>query len=178
MRKKNKSAKDKISDTLLDMLGSKYITDIRILELTKEANVARASFYRHFNSIEDVLDYIAERYFIGFNEQILPLLINNDYAAWYKEVHNVLTRVYNKKDNFTDILSNNLRIIFYKVAEKNKLIPTHEWKISSLTMYEHVAKITAFYNVCIAWLQNGAIEPIEEMTKFVLEKVLQVKMAQ
>ena len=178
MRKKNKSAKDKISDTLLDMLGSKSITEIRILELAKEANVARASFYRHFNSIEDVLDYIAERYTIGFNEQVLPILISGDYKAWYKVVYDVLTRVYNKKDNFTDILSSNLRIIFYKVAEKNKLIPTHKWKLSTLTMYEHVAKITAFYNVCVAWLQNGAIEPIEEMTKFMLEKVLQVKMAQ
>ncbi|MBP5446184.1 MAG: TetR/AcrR family transcriptional regulator [Acholeplasmatales bacterium] len=177
MARKTKSAKDRISDTLLDLLGKKNYAEIKILELTDKANVARASFYRHFNSIEDVLDYIAEQYTINFNEQIIPLLANNDYNAWYKEVHSVLTKIYEKKENFTDILSSNLRVIFFKVAEKNKLIPSHTWKVSSLTMYEHVAKITAFYNVCIAWIQNGSVESIDEMTNFMLEKVLQVKMA-
>lgn len=44
MRKKKMSVKDKISKTVLEMLGEKSLADIKISELTDRAKVARASF--------------------------------------------------------------------------------------------------------------------------------------
>ena len=175
MRKKKMSVKDKIAKTMLDILGDKNISEIRISELTEKADVARASFYRNFNSIDEVIDYIASQYAISFNEQIMPMLVEKKYDVWYEEIHKVLTEIYDKRANYTDILSDNLRIIFYRMQEKNKLIPNHDWQASSYIKYEHIAKITGFYSVCMAWVQNGAKESIDDMTKFMLDKVLLVK---
>lgn len=102
------------------------------------------------------------------------MLIEKNYDAWYNEIYKVLLKIYEKKDNFTDTLSVNLAVIFYKIQEKNKLIPNHEWSLSTYIKYEHISKITAFYSVCMAWIKNGAKEPIDEMTMFMLDKVLQI----
>lgn len=174
MRKKKMTVKDRISQTLLSILGEKKLSEIRISELTDRANVARASFYRNFNSFDEVLDYIASQYTSKLNEIIIPMLEEKNYKSWYEEIHKVLTKTYESRDNYTDYLTENLAVIFYKIQENNRNIPNHEWNQSQFIKYEHIAKITAFYSVCMAWIKNGAKESIDEMTKFMLEKVLQV----
>lgn len=174
MKKKRMSVKDRLSNTVLELMGEKNVADIKISELTDRANVARASFYRNFNSFDEVLDYIAEKYAKSFNEQIKPMIVDKNYDAWESVVRKVLTAIYEKKDKFNDVLSDNLRIIYYKVQKILEKNSNHEWITTPLIKYEHRAKLSAFYSVCMAWIQNGAKESIDEMTLFMLEKVLQV----
>ncbi len=54
-REKNTYVKDRITDTLMELLCEKDVQAISISELTEAAGVGRASFYRNFASIEDVL---------------------------------------------------------------------------------------------------------------------------
>lgn len=172
---KKTAVREKISKTVLEILGEKKITDIKISELTERAKVARASFYRNFNTIDDVLDYIADKFKVDLNKQIIPLLINKNYEAWYNEVKSVLKRIYDEKDKYTDVLTDNLKIIFFKIQQQNMQDESHSWAKDPHVKYEHIAKISAFYSVCLAWLKDGATEPIDEMTIFILEKVLLVK---
>ena len=172
---KKTAVREKISKTVLEILGEKKITDIKISELTERAKVARASFYRNFNSIDDVLDYIADKYKVDLNKQIIPLLISQNYEAWYNEVKKVLKKIYDGKEKFTDVLTDNLRVIFLKIQQQNMQDESHSWTKDPHTKYEHIAKISAFYSVCLAWLKDGAVEPIDSMTIFILEKVLLVK---
>ena len=174
MRKKKMSVKDRISQTLLSILGEKKLAEIRISELTDRANVARASFYRNFNSFDEVLDYIADQYASKLNHLIIPMLEEKNYKVWYEEIHKVLTEIYESRASYTDYLTENLAVIFYKIQEKNRNIPNHEWNQSPLLKYEHISKVTAFYSVCMAWIRNGAKESIDDMTLFTLEKVLQI----
>ena len=175
MKKKKSAVKRRICEAVLDLLGEKSVAEIRISELTEKAKVARASFYRNFNSFDEVLDCIAEDYLVSFNDLIQPLLVSGDYNAWHDEVHKVLSNIYDKRKNFTDVLSNNLIIIFYKMEEKNKSLKSKLFDESPFIRYEHVSKISAFYSVCMSWIQHGAKESIDEMTLFMLEKVLGVK---
>ena len=174
MKKKKLSVKDRLGNTVLELLGEKNISDIKISELTEKANVARASFYRNFNSFDEVLDYIALGYAKKFNDQIKPMIAEKDYNSWYNVVHKVLLEIYDKKDNFTDTLSSNLRVIFYKVQKILERNSNHEWVSSPLVKYEHIGKLSAFYSVCMAWIQDGTKESIDDMTLFMLEKVLQI----
>lgn len=47
--------KESIADALIELLSTKPIDKIAISEITKRADVSRASFYRYFNSKEDIL---------------------------------------------------------------------------------------------------------------------------
>lgn len=174
MKRKKSAVKTKICEAVLDLLGKKSIAEIRICEVTEKANVARASFYRNFDSFDEVLDYIAEDYLISFNEHIKPMFIAGNYEAWYGVVHDVLANIYEKRHNFTDILSDNLRIIFYKMEVLNRNLYSKKLEDSPYINYEHVAKISAFYTVCMSWIQRGAKESIEDMTIFMLDKVLMI----
>lgn len=169
---KKTTVRNKICNAVLDLLGKKSLSEITISELTENAKVARASFYRNFNSFDEVIDYIAEDYIISFNEQIKPLYVSGNYEAWYKLVHNVLEKIYAKKDNFTSVLSSNLRIIFNRMEELNKNISSDIFSSSPYIRYEHISKISAFYSVCVNWIQNGAKESIDDMTIFMLNKIL------
>lgn len=171
---KRTAVREKISKTILEILGEKLITEVKISELTDRANVARASFYRNFNSIDEVLDYIAEGYAIKFNKQIMPLLVSRNYEAWYKEIKSVLETIYNDRDKYTDVLTENLRMIFFKMQEMNSQDSTHSWAKDAYMKYEHIAKISAFYSVCFAWIKSGSVESIDDMTIFMLEKVILV----
>lgn len=56
MKTNSSYVKTQITNTLLDILKIKNLSEINIKELCSEAKVGRASFYRHFSSIEDILN--------------------------------------------------------------------------------------------------------------------------
>ena len=171
---KKTTVRNKICEAVLDLLGKESISEIRISELTDKAGVARASFYRNFNSFDEVIDYIAEDYLISFNELIKPMLIEKNYDAWYSEIHKVLTNIYDKRHNFTNVLSANLSIIFNRMEEMDKTISSGCLDTTPFIRYEHLSKISAFYSVCMNWIKHGAVESIDDMTLFMLDKILGV----
>ena len=72
--KENYSVKDEIETALLALLSKKEYASITVTDLVKEAKVARVSFYRHFSSISDVLESIAEKTVQKLNIEFLPLM--------------------------------------------------------------------------------------------------------
>lgn len=65
-RQSNAFVKRKMYEALLRLLRSKAFSTISVSDLTSEAQVSRMSFYRNFNSIEDILtehlDELIEEY--------------------------------------------------------------------------------------------------------------------
>ena len=51
----NRRVKSSITEALLSLMYQKSFSDISITELIQTANVARTSFYRNYESKEDVL---------------------------------------------------------------------------------------------------------------------------
>lgn len=52
---KNPYVKEQLTKTLITMLSEKSFKDISISELTKKAEVSRISFYRNYDTKEDIL---------------------------------------------------------------------------------------------------------------------------
>ncbi len=171
-RRKKSAVKEKICSTILELFAQKSIAEIKISELTEKSKVARASFYRNFNSFDDVLEYIADGYVIEFTEKYLPLLMHGDYNSWYEKVKEVLEIMYSKKDAFTTVLTENLRIIFYKFEQKMLNDPNHLWVTNPYKKYEHIAKVSAFYSICEEWIKSGAKESVDDMASFLVNNLL------
>lgn len=60
-RRKDRIINDSITDALFILLNKKHINDISITELIQKAGVSRNSFYRNFETLED----IAYKYFMN-----------------------------------------------------------------------------------------------------------------
>ena len=75
-----------IEEATIDLLKKKKLKDITIMEVVKKAGVCRASFYRYYADLDDVLhSYLSslERFFIFDNNSISINIINNIY---YKHI--------------------------------------------------------------------------------------------
>ena len=72
------SVKKEIASAFTDLMTEKPYMDITVTDIVTRAGVARVSFYRHFNSTSDVIDYIVEMLSEEFMEDILPTLTSRD----------------------------------------------------------------------------------------------------
>ena len=52
--------REALKDALLGLLGEKGFNDITVAELCRRADVTRATFYRHFGGIMDVVDMLVD----------------------------------------------------------------------------------------------------------------------
>ncbi len=57
----NQQVKDRLLDALLEFAGEKDFSQLKVTELVERSGVARASFYRNFDSVEDIVDYGIKR---------------------------------------------------------------------------------------------------------------------
>lgn len=57
MKQANEFLKECLGDALLELMKKKSFSDITVSEVAKTANVSRATYYRHFHSLEEVLLY-------------------------------------------------------------------------------------------------------------------------
>ena len=68
-KENNMRVKRKITDALFLLMSEKSLADIHITELVKKAGVARASFYRHYSSTENVLVTLIQDILDEFREE-------------------------------------------------------------------------------------------------------------
>ena len=73
--KKNESysVKQEIKDSVIQLMAEKLYMNITVTDIVTRAGVARASFYRNFNSINDVIDAISDEMSSELIEDISPL---------------------------------------------------------------------------------------------------------
>lgn len=84
-----------IKEALIDLLHSKPLSKIRVNELCEHSGVNRTTFYRHYESLQDVLQEI-EADFI--KQLYLPNKLPKDMADAKEHVETVCTYVYEHSD--------------------------------------------------------------------------------
>lgn len=91
------SVKDKISESLLDMLSQKNIDEITVGEFIEFANVSRSTFYRYYHDIYDVYDSLIEVFANRCMKNITLLLTNREAVKHFAENITPDWRVVNKE---------------------------------------------------------------------------------
>ena len=86
---KNNIVKESLTDAIFNLMKNRKFNDITITELANKAGVSRLSFYRNFESKEDIIiKYLDEKANIWWNEQTKDLsndLILGMFNHFYKE---------------------------------------------------------------------------------------------
>lgn len=144
-----------IEEATIDLLKKKKLKDITIMEVVKKAGVCRASFYRYYGNLEDVLhSYLSslERFFIFDNKENAKDLLNN-----------IFKKIYEMRSIFGIFLSNNLYSyiseLFYDVTYKSII---HLNVLNN--RYQPFFFSGASSSVILAWMKNNFEESPEEMT--------------
>jgi len=156
----NQSVKEALALALFRLLETKTITQISVSEIIKLAGVSRSSFYRNFDT----------------KEQILSDYIQYCYREYFKK-HPVISL--NDNNHFRLFLTYRFRFIFehrhfFIILRKHNLLyylfETFDPELSSMLSGSHFRtkydKI--FFSSCSAgiiqqWIDNGFKESVEEM---------------
>lgn len=156
----NQQVKDRLLGALVEFAGRKDWSKVTVTELVEAAGVARASFYRNFASVEDVVEYgirqVMERYHAGkpgdrtgFRDRALV-----EYEFRFYQENAELVLAFHRAKTATTLLD---------LITDCEIAAWGDMPLSSPARYEVYFYAGAFYNVLLCWLESGMPESPETM---------------
>jgi len=168
----NAFVKECITEALLKLMNEKEISDITITELVERAGVARASFYRNFNSIGDVIDLIVDELYEELIVDILPLLNGTDERLWREFLFEYFYRISRHKREMSEIGLRNISVIFSRMDQKLKQIEELDMENNIRNKYLPRGKMALINGITKKWIDSGMKETPEEMIDFIMTFIL------
>ncbi len=158
-----KSAK-KIGNGLLCCIKNKSFTKITVTDIQKASNVGRATFYRLFDNITDVLSYLCDNVFEKVGQEYEKI---NKYDSKETSLRFIREWMDNKNLLKAIIDCNRMDFLYNSHAKfigknidfffPNESIPKEQLNYLLMTM-------TACTSACLsAWFKNGAYETAEQL---------------
>lgn len=118
-------SKNMITDSLLELLKKNRYDDLTISKICEKAKISRITFYRNFDTKDDIIKYYLQK--INFNF---------DYDENIKDINNLLINFYNYLLNYKDFLLlldyNNLTFLL----KENMLSIMEKFDLSSFDIYK------------------------------------------
>lgn len=161
-----------LRDALLKLMTEKAFNSISITEICARADLSRRTFYRLYESKEDILekyaDSLCEAYFQLFKEE-KDLSLTNVAVIFFSFWKN-------HKDFLLILQKQNL--LYLLLFRFNKLLPdiytkykSHMLHLEDKLSIEYVAIYNAggFWNLLIKWLEDGCVKTPEDMAAIVSE---------
>lgn len=160
-------SKQWILKALLELMEEKDYQSISIKELAERADLDRKTFYRNFQSKDEViimkLQELCERYIEEL--QALPQLSTHDGTKAYFNICIAHAHFFQllRRNNLLPLVL--LKFNEYLPAINEVFLSNPEYKNKS--KYELVYQAGGFWNVTARWLEDGAKETAEEMAAVV-----------
>lgn len=161
MNEKENLTKSYIYDAFLQLLDKKHYDDISVCEICTKAGVSRMSFYRNFDSKEDLTFKGIKHILTGLENNFKNLnIINNftiiqEFFETAKKYKNAIISLQDSqlektlKDLVTQELSENKNIDYFNKTSK----------------YIPILYYSAITTVMFYWLKQGAEESPEDMAR-------------
>lgn len=156
----NLRVKTSITKALLKLMHEKSFSDISISELIRTAGVARVSFYRNYDSKEDVLHTLVDDVLEKFRHTVTGqgkdyYTYQNVYRsfAYFKEYGDFVLDLY--QFGYGSVILEKLNRFHEQIAG-----PLPDKPVDRYPLYMYIG---ALYNTAILWLQNGAREETEDI---------------
>ena len=156
---KNTYVKQQITKALLELLKEKSIADISITELTQKAQIGRVSFYRNFQTKEDILREESDRLIKEWGrlyesnpesspETLFPSLF--DFYRDHKEFYTILYQ------------AGMASIMQETILDTIKITP----EMTNIEAYMKSFWAYGIFGWMIEWMKRGMPESGRELLKF------------
>lgn len=167
MYHKDKSAKQLIADAYLRLLKQKPYLEITVTDVVREAQVARVSYYRAFDSLDGVLAFVLDDFYDKVTKDILPMFMRDRLDAW----KTLLLKAYRsiKDDGFciSQIVHENSS---YMLACLTRRFDFDKKSFDDMTLeqkYMMPVNISTMFTCAKIWADGGYKETPEELAEFV-----------
>ena len=172
IKKENYSVKSEIINAFMKLMTEKSYMDITVTDIINTAQVARASFYRNFSSINDVIDSIVDELSEEFIEDIYPTLNSTDERKWREFLFEYFYRFTRNQEKIAAGNFQNMSVMFsrmdIKMREKERELPSETLR----DKYVAFAKLGLINNVAKKWVDSGMKETPEEMINYIMSYIL------
>lgn len=156
----NQQVKDRLLAALLEFAGERDFSQLKVTELVERSGVARASFYRNFDSVEDIVDYgirrMARLYHEGMPESCEGARSREAilYKFRFYRDHADIVLAFHRAHVSTTLLD---------IVTDCEIDAGGDMPASSIDRYELYYFAGAFYNMLVCWLEGGMRETPEAM---------------
>ena len=157
----NQLVKDRLFSALVDFAGEKDWSMVKVTELIEKSGVARASFYRNFKSVEEIIGYGIHKLSLEYHEK-MPALTESPHSRemilykfrFYREHADLVLAFHHAKISTT----------LLDVITDCEIDAYGDMPANSIAKYELYYFAGAFYNMLLCWLEGGMRETPEAMT--------------
>ncbi len=162
------SVKREIIKAFMELMTQKSYMDITVTDIINKAQVARASFYRNFNSISDVIDTLIDEMSNEFVDDIFPTLISTDERKWREFLFEYFYRFARNQKKTAFANPQNISVMFSRMDAKMR---QREKEFPSETLhdkYTAFGKLGLINNIAKKWMDSGMNETPEEMIDYIM----------
>ena len=159
--KRSQTSANAIYGALLKLLKSNSFDTITVSSICEESNISRATFYRNFDILEDVLAWYGDLLIRKLIANYLKLP-NNERPAF---TNYALGFAFDEVE-YIEILSktNKMHLIEPYVLTVLESVPlTYDINESPYIKYAIHAKVGAFFSIINCWIRTGKKESADEL---------------
>lgn len=171
-----KQSKEWFANALEELLAEKSFPEITIKELSNKADLDRRTFYRHFDTKEDVVKYRID----CLSKEYLSRLSRYDTLTLYDSLYELFS-LCNENLIFLQRLNNN-NLLFLLLIEFNRILPQLHSKIETKfstefsSTDEDVNFVLFFnaggaWNVLYQWINEGKQLPCQKVARKITELI-------
>ena len=170
MHPSNQFARACLSQSLIELMQTHDYSAISITQIVQKAGVSRMTYYRNFNSKEDILRDYMDEIIAHYIEDIQNLPENEGFQD-YSHIRHCLEYFKNYSDfvlclakaNLTEILLNGLNSYMLYAGDADGTSFAGKCRL-----YYYAG---ALYNVYMQWLKDGMREDLDVLAQIIYEQV-------
>lgn len=158
---------NKLSKALWTLMEKERLDDITILQICQEANVGRRSFYRHFGSKDDIIEY-------GFRLKAMEYAALNTRCKTMEDMIGLSFRYFKKERRYICLIKeNNLTAKLYEIMQDGDLFAKQlniymQRAGIPVRMRAYVANAIAatHTSLLLTWVEHGFSDDWHELVQF------------
>lgn len=165
---------DQIEQALFALMKEKDYTSITVTDVIKRAQVSRASFYRHFSSLGDVIDHLLNRLFDNVNDEVISILLSYDEQRVRDFLFEYTYKNIEMQETLASCLPSNTAVFFSRLMSRMQENGRPDVRGLSREKYRLYARTGVINSVLMKWLADGKKESVEEIVNVILKYILKL----
>ncbi len=160
MDKRNKQVKERLTKAMINLSSKKGWENITISDIIKESKVARATFYRNFESIDELINYGIDQFHSDYWENA-PKSCSNFLCEEMLEY--TFTFFKQNKDLILSYCNYGTSSSILDIITEGMILSFGDMPSTSPLRYKLYYYSGALYNMMLYWLKDGMNESEKKM---------------
>lgn len=167
----NAAVKKKMEDAFFALLSEKPFSEITVTDLVTRAGVARASYYRNYESMEDIV----RQYLAQLQSEMQNELGGQAFRLGEKAPRDCVTVPLNyyirERERFLLLFDFGFEPLLLKTANYLGEVKLGDMPYHSVQKYRIYFITGAILNVLLQWLKGNCRESVDDMADLLLELI-------